>query len=175
MPSLKFFHPEFHSLVSPHRLLSSAGSKPYEVAKARIQLLFLGSQYPSGNRTKHWSYDNPAGLCTFPSCLDQCLVESNEHILIHCPAYKTARENMFTLSIKVNCPVSRSLILGILLSASEQLMMQFLLDCSSIPEVIHAATNYSEAVYNNIFYISRTWCFTIHKERMKRLCKWNFR
>ena len=41
LPSLKYFQPQFLSLTTTHRLWTSAGSKPYEVAKARIQLLPL--------------------------------------------------------------------------------------------------------------------------------------
>ena len=58
LPSLAHFKPEFHSLKSPHRLWTTAGEKPYEVAKARIQLLFLCSQYPCGSRTRHWSAES---------------------------------------------------------------------------------------------------------------------
>ena len=46
LPSLEYFLPQFHSLSTTHPLWTSAGCKPYEVSKARIQLLFLGSQYP---------------------------------------------------------------------------------------------------------------------------------
>jgi hypothetical protein len=62
LPSLEYFHPEFMSLSTPHKLLTSAGSKSYEVAKARIQLLFLANQYPSSKNTRHWSTQNPLFL-----------------------------------------------------------------------------------------------------------------
>ena len=45
LSSLPYFKPQFLSLSSPHKLLVSAGHKSYEVAKARIQLLFVSSQY----------------------------------------------------------------------------------------------------------------------------------
>ena len=34
LPSLHFLRPQYMSLFSPHQLLTTAGSKPYEVAKA---------------------------------------------------------------------------------------------------------------------------------------------
>ena len=36
LPSLKYFLPEFMSLTIPHKLWTTAGQNPYEVAKARI-------------------------------------------------------------------------------------------------------------------------------------------
>ena len=48
LPSLAYFQPEYMSLASPHRLWTSSGHNTYEVGKARIQLLFLSSQYPCG-------------------------------------------------------------------------------------------------------------------------------
>ena len=65
LPSLIYFHPEYMSLTSPHRLLTTAGSNSYEVAKARIELLLLSSQYPLAKYTRHWSVDNPNGICSF--------------------------------------------------------------------------------------------------------------
>ena len=46
LPSLNYVHTQFMSLDCPHKLWTTAGSNPFEVAKARIQLLFLSNQYP---------------------------------------------------------------------------------------------------------------------------------
>ena len=66
--SVLYFHPQFMSLSSPHRILTTAGSNPYEVAKAKVQLQLLISQYRSAKQTRHWSPSNPQGLCTYPQC-----------------------------------------------------------------------------------------------------------
>ena len=84
LPSLKFFQPNFLSLSTPHRIWTTAGQKPYEVAKARIQLLFLSGQYPCGSLTRHWSHENPQGFCTFPACHGSSQIETTEHILLLC-------------------------------------------------------------------------------------------
>ena len=162
------------SLKSPHKLWTTAGKKSYEVAKARIQLLFLGSQYPCGSLTKHWSQENPLGLCTFPDCHQKNLTETAEHVLLHCPAYSITRENLITLCLKTQDHVSHCLVTSFLLSDTTKKMMQFLLDCSVLPEVIFGAQTHGKQIYDDLFYLSRTWCFSIHRERMKRLCKWNF-
>ena len=172
LPSLTYFNPNFMSLTNPHKIWTPAGNKPYEVAKARIQLLFLSSQYPCAKLTRHWSVENPQGICTFPLCQDHNLVESPEHILIHCPAYISTRLSMVLLCYKQKDPISHFLISKLLFTSN---MMQLLLDCSALPLVIHNAQLHGEQVYNNLFYLSRTWCFALHRERMKRLNKWKFR
>ena len=55
LPSLRFFHPEFMSLASPHPLWTSTGSSPYEVAKAIQQARFLSGRYRTESLCKHWS------------------------------------------------------------------------------------------------------------------------
>ena len=139
--------------------------------KARIQLLFLSSQYPCGSRTRHWSKDR--GFCTFPACLQGEVVENPEHLLLHCPAYHLSKKNLIAMCLKIPNPVSFSIVTSSLVIASPKFLLQLLLDCSSLPEVIAAAQNYGDTIYNDIFYIARTWCFTIHRERMKRLGQWH--
>ena len=174
LPSLIYFYPQYMSLATPHRIWSTAGNNSYEVSKARVQLLFLASQYPCAKLTRHWSTENPQGICSFQPCQDINSVESPEHILLHCPAYSQTRQRIISLCLNIKEQISHQLVTLFLLSNSSQKTMQFLLDCSAIPEVIHAAQIYGEKVYRDLFYLSRTWCFALHRERMKRLCKWNF-
>ena len=94
LPSLNYFNPEFMSLLSPHMLLISAGNKTYEVAKARVQLLFLANQYPCNASTRHWSPINSNGFCTFSPCPEANIKETREHILLECPAYHIIRVMM---------------------------------------------------------------------------------
>ena len=175
LTSLPYFQPDFLSLTSTHRLWTCAGHKIYEVAKARIQLLFLSSQYPCGSRIKHWSPENSLGLCTFPICHDNCVEESPEHVLLHCPAYTSTREKMVSLCRSLANPVAGSIISEILEGNSTKKIMQVLLDCSTLPEVISCAQLHGENIYRDLFYVSRNWCFALHRERSKRLGKWNFR
>ena len=176
MPSLTFFHPQFMSLTVPHKIWTTAGPNSYEVAKARMQLIFLSSQYPCAKLTRHWSTDNPLGLCSYPDCQRLNRVESPEHILLQCPAYTITRDKLVTMCLKLRTPASHRLAIGFLLSNSSQAIMQFLLDCSVIPKVILAAQINGDNIYNDPFYLCRTWwCYSLQRERMKRLCKWHFR
>ena len=172
--SMPYFHPQYLSLKSPHKLWSTAGPKSYEVSKARIQPLFLSAQYPSAKFSRHWSQDNPLGICSFSVCKEKNVVESSEHILLSCPAYSTTRQNAISMCLRIRDQVSHLLVTNFLLCGPPKIM-QFLLDCSVMPEVIYWAQHQGDYIYNDLFYLGRTWCYAIHRERMKRLCKWNFK
>ena len=133
------------ALGTPHKLLTTAGPKSYEVSKARVQLLFLSSQYPSASFSRHWSQDNPLGICSFPVCQENAIVESSEHILLYCPAYNTTRHNLVNLCLRIRNQFSHQLVSSFFLSGPMQ-TMQFLLDCSAIPEVISTAQHKDESV-----------------------------
>ena len=132
------------SLSSPHKLFLAAGSKTYKVCKARIQMKFLCQQYPCGEKTRHWTPENPSGFCTFPSCYSHKVVESPEHILLHCSAYTNVRNNMISLCLKLKNSISHGIFMTILLTNPNQTRMQFLLDCSTIPEINANTQKYSE-------------------------------
>ena len=171
---MPYFSPEYLSLLKPHRIITSAGSRSYEVSKARIQLQFLSSQYRCAKLTRHWSSTNPNGFCTYPSCSEIHVVESLEHILLTCPAYTKTRQGLINAVLKLRSPHSHTLALSVLLSGNHPITMQLLLDCSVIPEVIRSAQIHGDQIYDDICYIGRTWCFALHRERMKRLHLWNF-
>jgi hypothetical protein len=79
------------------------------------------------------------------------------------------------MCLGVRNPYTYQLITRILFSRSPNKMMQFLVDSSALPEVIHAVQLYGESILKDLFYLSRTWCFSLHRLRMRRLGKWNFR
>ena len=176
LPSLTYFKPQYCSLTKPHKLWTFCGGNPYEVSKARIQLLFLASQYTSGHLTRHWSKDNPSGYCSFPPCNQNQIVETTQHILLMCPAFTKIRQKMFSMCLSVSDSVSLRIITNVLFRAreSDSYLMQLLLDCSSLPEVIAAAQLHGDQIFADLFYIGRNWCFCVHREHLKRLGKWNF-
>ena len=173
LPSLVYFHPEFLSLTTPHKLWSTASSNMHEVTKAKVQLLFLSSQYPCGKRVRHWSPDNPEGFCSFTPCRQAGIVESPEHLLLQCPAYTNTRKRLIHLALQTKQTDTHRLFVKSLLSNTRDLM-QLLLDPSCIPEVISHAQYHGDNIFSDLFYLGRSWCFSIHRERMKMLGKWNF-
>ena len=48
-------------------------------------------------------------------------------------------------------------------------MIQLLLDASVLPDVIHLIQNKDTEGINLIFYLTRTYCSSLHKFKMKKL------
>ena len=146
----------------------------YEVSKKRAvqQARFLSGRYRTENLAKHWSNNN-AGFCTSSTCLNE--VETTEHILIHCRAYAANKKNLYALWLdrgRKNKVIFKLVIEA--LTKETPYFLQFILDCSVLPSVITARQTHGEGILEELFYLTRTWCFTIHRQRMKRLGRWNF-
>ena len=52
-----------------------------------------------------------------------------------------------------------------------ELWVQFVLDCSVLPEVI-AASQVDPSVLALLFKTTRTWCYSLHRTRLKLLGRW---
>ena len=150
------------SLSTPDPIWTSAHS-PYEVSKAVIAVRMLSGRYRTDPLARHWTSDNPDGLCRLPGCFNQ---EGNlQHILLHCPALAPSRANMIKLWSAFL--VSRPTLLPIV--DEPQLMPQFLLDPSCLPLVI-STNKYHPGTLQQCFYLGRTWCFSAHivRSRLRR-------
>ena len=76
LTSLKYFKPEFMSILRPHPMLSTAGHA-YDVNKMIVQLRMLSGRYRVGTLLKHFSPAN-SGLCEL--CNQE--VEDLPHLLL---------------------------------------------------------------------------------------------
>lgn len=171
--SLTYFHPKFMSLSAPHPLWTTCGSSPASIAMATIQLRMISGRYRSESLCRHWS-KNKEGICLLsPSCVNT--VEDIPHILTACSGLSSTREKLvlYTQQYSSSVPAISGLILS-LCSPTYPHFVQFLLDCSCLPEVIHATQQLGKDVLWHLFAISRTWVYTLHKARMKILGRWNF-
>ena len=171
LPSLQYFHPKFMNLTKPHPIWATAGSNPYEVSKAIQQARFLSGRYRSARLMRHWASDNKDGFCFAPTC--QNTIESIEHILVHCKAYTECKARLYSLWLSTRNNVVFKLVLEALSSETEYLV-QFIVDCSVLPSVVKATQTHGPLILNELFYLTRSWCFSIHKQRMKLLGRWNF-
>jgi hypothetical protein len=171
--SLKYFKPNYMSLTKPHPLYVTAGSSPYEVTKACVQGLFLSGRYRTELLCSNWSSNN-GGFCLCPSCEGQEVEEDVEHILLHCGSLGQVRERLvaFTISSSKSQPHLSSTLLT-LARPDNELFLQFLLDCSVIQQVICLVQEQGTGVLEHFFKVSRTWCYSLHRERLKILGRWS--
>ena len=167
LTSLRFFKPEFMSLLHPHPLLSTAGHS-YDTNKMIIQLRMLSGRYRVGSLLRHFS-PSISGLCE----LCGLELEDIEHLLIpRCPVLQERRRLLldYCTSILAQSVTCTTIFENMRLQGNSQ-WVQFVLDCSIIPEVIDAAQK-DNTVYPLLFKVTRTWCYSLHRTRLKHLGRW---
>ena len=158
--------------MTPHPLWTTAGSSPSKIAMATIQAKMMSGRYRTERLCRHWS-KNEDGFCLLsPSCSK--IIEDIPHILSTCTALTATREKLkdFTLQYSNSVPAITQLIITHCTPSSPN-FCQFLVDCSTIPDVILATQTNGKEVLYHLFNITRTWIYTLHKERMKLLGRWN--
>ena len=173
LTSLAYFQPNFMSLKTPHPLWSSAGSSPYEVTKAIVQARMLSGRYRTEELCSHWSV-NTNGWCRTNTCKNLNIVEDLDHILTKCKSLNNTRIKLlkFTKSYVSSHPILIPTI-ELFCDPEHPLFCQFLLDCSVIPHIISMTQTYGIYVLQQLFYIGRTWCYSLHRERLKLLGLWS--
>ena len=125
----------------------------------------------SGNYTTRELSES--GNQSYPSATYTAVSESLEHILIHCPAYTHIRNNVTHKSSKTADPIVSKLVANALNSSYHNLM-QFLLDATVLPDVRLAVLTHGQSLLGPLLNITRTWCYSIHRERMQLLGLWRF-
>ena len=174
LSSLTYFHPEFMSLTRPHHLWVTAGSSPPKICMASVQANLLSGRYRTEALARHWS-QNKMGVCMVSSeCSNSGTVEDIQHFLQVCPAFVGVRNSMASYTIEVTNKLDDYLKMQIrtLCSPSNENFCQFLLDCSTLPIVISLTQSYGSHILSVLFEISRTWIFSLHRERLRRLGRW---
>ena len=58
-------------------------------------------------------------------------------------------------------------------NCDSSVLMQFLLDCTVLPDVRDLKQLKGDWVYDSLLYLTRTFCFSVHKSRLKLLGKWS--
>jgi hypothetical protein len=102
------------------------------------------------------------------------MVEDLPHILRYCHGLHQTREKLvdFTIKYSKSVPVIADLILNLSTPTNPD-FCQFLLDCTSLQQVIQATQKHGPDVLHHLFRVTRTWVYTLHKARMKILGRWN--
>ena len=166
--SLVYFKPQYMSLSRPHPIFSTAGSSPYEVTKAGIQALFLSGRYRD-KAAQEALVRQSWGILPLPILW----WSSGEGRLGTYPSLSPTRKRLynFTINYARAVPAISETILD-LTKPTQPLLFQFLLDCSVIPRVISLVQEHGEDVLHHLFKVSRTWCYSLHRDRLKILGRW---
>ena len=174
LPSLHFFNSNFMSLAKIHPMWSTAGCSPAKVAMATIQAQMVSGRYRTEYLCRHWS-KNKAGVCLLSEGC-KTVLDDLHHILLFCPALQPIRDKLvnFTISYCDRLPHQLGTAILTFLVPTHPLYCQFLVDCSPIAEVISLVQTYGRDSLTHLFHITRTWCYSLHRERLKMLGRWNF-
>ena len=174
LDSLIFFKPQFYSLSKPHPIWTSAGNNPYEVEKACCQARMLSGRFRTCWLSRHWSGDS-TGFCSLPTCRLNPTPGTLTHILSECEDLAPARQRVFSLWAQYlrDKPFLLPIIRKYTTTGDATQYMQFMLDCTVLPDVITLKQQEGRLVYDSLLYLTRTLCFSVDKARNKLLGKWN--
>ena len=167
LSSLAYFKPSFYSLSTTHPLWTTVGSSPYETKKAVVQARMLSGRYRTEKLRRHWS-TNKEGVCLLPTCNGQ--IEDLPHVLVGCPALQEARDRVQLMW--VNKLSDKPHILNVVkhyVDKPDSDCIQFLIDPSVLPLVINLKQEYGIVVFDTIFNLTRTYCYSLHIARLKLL------
>ena len=168
--SLEYLRPAFLSLSRPHPIFTSLDGNPYQAKAAKVQALFLSGRYYTEKLCRFWS-ENKGGFCLLDSCKSMNICKTLEHIVLQCTGLSETRRRLlrFTSDYVAAHPYISEIVWTYLYSDSGKVVMQFLIDCSVLPMVILAYKKHGTTVHAHLFRITRTWCKSLHRDRLRAL------
>ena len=130
----------------------------------------VSGRYRTEMMCRFWS-TNRNGFCLSETCKQVC--GDLEHLLVVCPALDHIRHRLHSLWCQktVYCAPLHDLILKILGSNSET-QVRFILDSTTFSEVIFLRQTLGQEIEDTVMYLTRTWAFTIHRQKLKMLGRW---
>ena len=172
LPSLSLFRASHMSLSSPSPIWTSCGNSPYEMKKATVQARMGSGRYRTCWLRRHWA-EEESGDCRVPGCTGNVPGTLLHLATGQCPglsaATAAATEHWVTfLQVHPHLlpPVK------VLTGGSPEEFLSLLLDPSTQAPVISLAQEQGSHVVDQICYLTRTWLFTLHRERLKKLGHW---
>ena len=171
--SLRFLRPKFCSLPKPHPMLSYSFGNSLDARALTIQLMLLSGRYRTEKLRRHWS-SNKMGYCVYPSCTNLKQIDDEEHFLLYCPALNCERRRLCSKIFSYSCdkPVLSNLLTKYLYGDDDLLKMQFLLDASTLPDIISASQLHGISILAECAKIGRLWCWCMHATRLRTLKMW---
>ena len=170
LSSLKYFDPTRASLLSPHPIWRFAGSSAYEVNKSNVVAKMLSGRYRTESLKRHWS-SNSGGYCVMPTC--EKTLGDLEHLLLFCPALQPSRNRLYNIwSQKLHHMGPLLDIFQRLVNGPTQEFISFLLNPSANSELLSLSQAHGQWVLDNAMYLTRTYVYTIHKEKLILIGEW---
>ena len=165
LDSLAFFKPSFMTLSKPHPLWTTCGGNSYELNKASIQAKYLSGRFRTEKLLSHFSSTN-SKFCQLHPVTET--IGDIAHHLVLCPWLQDRREALFEYwdHISSDNPPARD-ILKSFQSAAPNLFLQFVLDCSVLPQIIEATQAHGNIILTTLFKATRTYCYSIFRTRIK--------
>ena len=135
-----------------------------------------GGRYLTDRLQRHWS-SNRGRFCLLPACPDLHIEGDLQHFLLSCRSLHQTQERLLHLASRVSVehPSLHEILNFAFSSPDPSFLIQLLLDSSSVPSVIKAVQVYGLIVRDRLLYLGRTWCYTLHRERMNQLGLIKFR
>ena len=171
LTSLKYFDPSIFNLRKPslHWLYST--NKSYECAKTTVVARMLSGRYRTENLCRHWGSSNHEGFCLATTCTD--VVEDLVHILVECPALETVRNRMIAMWLeRSDSYPSLHQMLKMVVASPPDIITQFVLTPWCFDGVSMLAEIYGQAILDHIIYLTRTYAYHIHRERLMQRGQW---
>ena len=121
-----------------------------------------------------WSGHSWAPAC-FRLSLSCNTIEDITHILKTCSALDKTRDKLITFT-KFYCQDKPDIhdLIHTHCSPDRDSFCQFILDCSVLPDVINAVQINGQEILNQLFTLTRIWCYSLHRDRLKLLGRWPF-
>ena len=109
------------------------------------------------------------------SCRGQNIQEDLYHIVVHCDSLSESRRRLRTFSTTYieDKPEIEQIVKQYLNTKEEKLFMQFIIDCSVLAPVIAATQQFGQKIHEHLFRITRTWCRSLHRDRLKMLGRYS--
>ena len=167
LPSLSFLRATHLSLTRPHLLWSTCPSGPLPSRQAALMARLLSGRYQSCWHRRH--IDGSSGACKLPGC---------GHIpgdVVHifsgsCPALSAATS---AASMKWTTAVSGlPTVITLLQDVASRTPLgftKFLFDPSTDHAAIKLAQASGKFIWDKLFYLVRTWLYTLHRECYRKL------
>ena len=171
LDSLLYFDPYRSSLVHPQPLWTASAGNSYECSKSMIQARMVSGRYRTEMMCRFWS-SNRMGYCLAETCHE--VPGTLEHLLVQCPALEGVRSRLLTLfSTKtIGLPALHHLVMKKVLSSPATHQVKFMLDASADIEVLHLVQLHGQQVLDLVLYLTRTWAYCIHREKMIITGRW---